>query len=208
MQIKADLLRINTAPVDSVGGAQPEPEERPAERVFLTDIPVKGNIPIAGIGLPTLGVLERGAFRAETTVGEFAEGCIRQCRYCRWFNRKRWIKNLMAWRGTAAGEAKLNELRAGLLETQNASVQDMHRDLDGEMSPDHALASLGLCEAYGDLFKDDFIVHPLGSCPDHDESGTALPMLFKPRAETQQEADEQRDAVLNAAKGPGPLIST
>ena len=37
MNIKDDKTKIDLSPVDAVGGAKPEPEERPAERVLTVD---------------------------------------------------------------------------------------------------------------------------------------------------------------------------
>ena len=210
MKISAEFLRIQAAEVDAVGGAKPEPEARPLERVQAGAIETNFND-----GRLTGGAL-RGATLIETTVGQFAQGIRRMCGSCRYMNRE-------AWRHMhAAIEAsedilvrdELNGLRAHFLTSADSTLSDLHEGADGDLDVEHAIGSMGLCEAYTGYLKcpagEEVIVHPAGVCPEKlgdlwpesPDANMALPMLYEPRSNAiQQAASAQYDRVMRAAKG-------
>lgn len=163
MNIKNDEIRISTINFNEKGDKL-EPEEQAAARIITADSPMMHGQGLSG---KVVGAIPTQII-ADTTAGEMAQTLRHQCRSCKHFDHENWVKilrtkNLSEIR---SDHEQLNNLRARLLQTQNASLTEMHTAVDGDIDIEHAMASLGLCRALTETLQDAVIVHPLGSCPD------------------------------------------
>lgn len=196
MDIKNDEIRISTVNFTKEGDKL-EPEEQAAARILTGTAPLThgttklaGNIPMQVIG--------------ETTVGDLARTFRRQCRTCKHFDHDNWVRILRtkALSEVRTDQEELNKLRAGLLQTQNASVHDMHLGQDGDIDIEHALASLGICRALTETLNDAIIVHPLSSCPDDVITPTSPDGFYQAKDDHQdKEAASAYDLILRKAMG-------
>ena len=204
MEIKGEKLEIFTGAVDSVGGARPEPEERPAARTIQTDVSV-GGLHVSdkdradGTSFKKL-VKDRvevgkqdGSIVGQTTVGEMAQNLATTCRFCAWWDNEKLARSFkrMAADPGPANLAKMNELRGLLL---NAGLTDV-AEIDAVIVRD-----MGECAAYSELFKDLILTHALARCPQQDGMGQPVPTCFKPRgAQARRDAAAVRDHLLTTA---------
>jgi len=206
MEIKGESLEIFTGHVDSVGGAQPEPEERPAARAIDMDVSV-GGLHVSdkdkadGTSFKKLMKdrqeigTQQGAVIGDTTAGELAANLATTCRFCAWWDNEKLARSFkrMAADPGPANLAKMNELRGLLL---NAGLTDV-REIDAVIVRD-----MGECSAYSELFKDLILTHALAKCPATDQMHQPVPMCFKPRgAQARRDAAAVRDHILKTAAG-------
>lgn len=200
MEIKDDRLLINTAPVDAVGGAKPEPEERPAIRQITMDVKAKTNI-----GQLPDEIKKRtmdGSINAQMTVAQFTERAT-MCAHCQHFDNALWTKILAKWSASTDPfeQAELDQARAAVAMGQvKGGIAGTNGDIDAALRP------MGICSAYSRLFREMgfdknqalTIVHPLGVCPGSMRDGTTLPKLFKKKKGVW---DKLRDTVLFKSAG-------
>lgn len=176
MDFKSDTLHVNTAPVDSVGGAKPEPEERPVDRVLTTNLPLTGT---AGWRGNDVG----GAVALESTVADAVSATSKMCYQCKHFKRAAWNEVRRRLQTDPILGRQINHLRANLM-------------MDGS-EPEEALNQMGACAAYTALFRMNgmsseealTIVHPQSHCPEtfppnddgsaNAHTGEALPVMFE-----------------------------
>jgi len=192
--IKDDKFVINTAPVDAVGGAKPEPEERPIVRVMDTEAKTGWGQSFdqsKGDPLPTGAGNMKAAITAESTVGHVATMGMKSCKDCVHWNPGRWKKTLNKWKNsTDPFEIAELEMARGMSTTGNImlSARGEFAKIDSNLEK-----SFGLCEAYTRYFKEELKMldgyvtwtHPDSQCPGTTKpnklnpKGTVLPELFK-----------------------------
>jgi len=206
MEIKGEKLEIYTGPVDAVGGAGPEAEERPAARTIHTEVSV-GSLHVSdkdkadGTSFKKLmrdrqevGTQD-GSIVGSTTAGELAENLATTCRFCAWWDNEKLARSFkrMAADPGPANLTKMNELRGLLL---NAGLTDV-AEIDEVIVRD-----MGECAAYSELFKDLILTHALARCPATDPMHQPVPQCFKHRgAQTRRDAAAVRDHILMSAAG-------
>lgn len=209
MEIKDDKLIINTEQVDSVGGAKPEPEERPATRKMGIGVALTGNREggLAGsvTGQGTKGVLA-GAITAETTVGQFTADA-KPCAGCVHFNKPKMREMLARWKQSTDPFDKweLDKLRR-----QNTSPARVQQMIANKEDPDQVLLDLGICTAWSHYYLDlkmspaqaTTITHPLSTCPKQDMGGLKHPGFYK--ANPDAEINKVRDDIMFKAAGKKP----
>ena len=193
--IKDDKFVINTAPVDSVGGAKPEPEERPIMRVMDTEAKT-------GLGSTFnqdeaslshgLGNM-KAQITAESTVGTVTRAGMESCKDCQHWDPAQWKKTLNKWRqSTDPFEMHELEMARGMANTGNVMLASRgdFTSIDSNLEK-----SFGLCRAYTRYFKEELRLldgnvtwtHPDAQCPGTTKpnkmnpKGTVLPKLFKPK---------------------------
>jgi hypothetical protein len=198
MKIKDDLLQV-TSGVDHADGTKGEPEEQIVRRVLLTD----ADATLAG---NTVGEIAASVV-VDSTVKDFVTAIVQNCASCKHFDHKAWKSYLArAIDPTAPMHLRegLNELRAGLMMTMNASVHAEHEDEDG-MNVEEALASMGFCHVLKEIVKDDVVVHPLSTCPAESRTATNPDGYFEPRDRSAEMAGERvYDSMMRRAQGKVP----
>lgn len=196
MKIKKDFIRIPGGQIDK-DGHQVEPEGMIAQRIIPTAGPVTGSV-----DGQTKGNL-RTEVVFEDSVLQFAQGIRRPCSTCKFYDMDSWRRNV---RDIETGDDPmrkhwLNQVRAALLSTQNANVQDMHTGQDGDFDTEHAIMMLGYCKVFTELYREPIITHPLGVCPDKGPQGESVPILYQPNTKEQErEGATAYDNILRAAQ--------
>lgn len=166
MEIKRDTLTVGGLIADERGD-KVEPEQQPVVRVL--DVATA----VSGTSGETLGALP-GRIQQIQSAGVFAQDLRSKCVNCTHFDRRGFAAVRRKLTSTLDGLRQLNELRASLLESGNATIADLHEAEDGDRDVEGALSMMGLCRALGELARDDVAVHPLANCPEGYD-------LFKPR---------------------------
>ena len=209
MNIKDDKTKIDLSPVDAVGGAKPEPEERPAERVLTVDrssidLKMSTGKPVDSKLIAPNGLIANTEVDYQSTAGQLARGFRSQCQYCVHFDHAAAQGLFHTWQQDLAGMQQLNDIRAAVLETQNAALIDRHAGLDGEIDPEHCLAQLGICRVLTEILNDPMIVHPMGACPEVLEDGTPFENQFQPRNRAAATTGAMLfDRIMTTAAGKG-----
>ncbi len=205
MKIRNDLLRVASG-MAHVDGTKAEPEEQPVERRLIVDSDTttadgqatKTNVPVHIV--------------SEMSAGVLAKKLSAPCSTCAYFDRKPWLKLLAITEadGTTAPlhvREQINEVRASLLMTNNASLNEMHTGSEGDMDVEHALHSMGFCRALTENNADheEVIVHPTGCCPAEVISESAPMGFYKVKDSiAKKEAVSAYDAVFRQAQGKLP----
>lgn len=202
MDIKAEEIHVAIEQVDAVGGARPEPEERPAEHRSLTDVDVAtGKI---GAGpLDRVGVQSNGATIVQAgTVQEIINAELHRCENCTLWDHVKWKREILplwtseAARGNALAQDNLNRLRAIFLMSSSEELITRHASLDDQtMDAEAAMASMGFCHAFSrpplGSPNDPTITHARTNCPTSGKptmgldgklhEGEIIPLQFKAR---------------------------
>lgn len=199
MNIRQDILKVQTSDRDA-DGKQIDPEEHTATRILLGGAPVvlKNNENAPPQGEIPLEI------SLETSVGQIAGTVRRMCRECVYHRQETWSKILSGAEKSTdlARRQAINDIRAALMMTQNASLSTVHEGMDGEMDVEHALKTLGICEALTTEKKELVVTHPLASCPDHTITPTAPKGYFRPRDErAKRDAASGYDTIIRQAQG-------
>jgi hypothetical protein len=164
MKIRNDLLKVYVGPAP--GGEKVEPEARPVQQ--HVDMPAQVTGSLNGQNL--------GQLRTEVVVeGSVAQAALSErwkCKNCVHWNRKEWLRLYRQLNDPTASKTArqyLNDLRGGLLMTQNAQLTEAHTGEDGEFDVEHALQVMGWCAVLNALWKRDLtnfiITHPQACCP-------------------------------------------
>lgn len=198
MKIRADLLKISSNGM-TADGVKAEPEQQQVQRVIQTDTPVNltgtektaGNIPAEIVTF--------------STAGEMAQTVSRQCGNCRHFDGEEFVRTIRLADSPAAPmeqRAAVNNIRAGLLQTQNARLGEMHSGQDGDMDVEQALNACGFCTALTEHYSEPVGVHPLSSCPSEVKTPAAPNGFYKPKNRSaMRQGAKNYDAVMNQAAG-------
>jgi hypothetical protein len=155
MNIKGDLLRIQSADYDLETGHKIELEEKPAERVLITDAQITGQ----------LDQQNHGSIRASVVLGgnvqQFAEGMRTMCATCKHVDHAAWTAYRRKMASSADGRALLLEMLSALDATGNAKVEWDKLSVEAEQ----ALLYMGICHPMTEIKNDPIIVHPESTCP-------------------------------------------
>lgn len=201
LAIKDDqLLIVPRTLAEPVGGARPEPEEMPAQRVLGVAHELYGNVDRKPLGE------QKVIITTEEPVRTFAQGVRSQCRDCKHFDNPDWMKLKRIWdfSGDPAKLRMLNNLRLTADSVRSDDVKDMHVGMDGGYDVEAALNSMGVCHAFTEINNEETIVHPLASCPEHLSSGQPAPMMFAPKdAATDRRINQTYDTIMGQAAGKG-----
>ena len=134
---------------------------------------------------------------------------------CKHYDNKgfiEWMRHADHPLAPADHRAAVNEIRSGLLMTQNAQVQEMHTGQDGDMDVEAALQMCGWCHALSKLCQDNVGVHAFATCPAtaRDLAGNEVAVItptqqmgfYQPRDRAAQKAGSSMyDKVLRIAEG-------
>lgn len=187
MEIKRDTLAVGGLIFDEYGN-KVEPEQQPVVRTLEARTIVDGT---SGEQLGTLP----GRVQSVQAAGVFAQDLRSKCVGCAHFDRRGFAVVRKKMAATLEGHRQLNELRASLLESGNADITNLHEAEDGDLDVEGALSMMGLCRAFGELLRDDIVVHPLANCPEGQN-------LFKPRDNAADKAGAAAyDHILRLAQG-------
>lgn len=199
MKIRRDLLRIGTGAV-MADGTKAEPEQQPVQRIIESS----AGATAGGAGVGQLPV----RFVSEMSAGELSAVASRTCQHCKHFDHKAFQRVLQVADSPASPFEKrqaVNEIRAALLMSDNANLNDSHSGLDGDFDVEAALNACGVCQALTALDNDLNVMHPTASCPAHVMSPTQPHGLFQPKDRAaKKEASRSYDQVLGQAQGKIP----
>lgn len=162
MKIKADLLRVKVRQFNDIN-EKVEPEQQTVQRVLQTDAEVSLNT----ARNKTVGLIN-SEIVYETTAGEMARAMRHPCFSCKNFNKRAWRELFVSMAADTAPMEKrqeLNNIRAALLTTKNAKLQDRHVSQEGDMDVEHAISQLGICMPLTEIHGEPVVVHPTGGCP-------------------------------------------
>ena len=199
MKINNDLLKIHSTAMDE-DGRRLEPEAQPAARVISTEIgaAMQSGQKVGGI---------RAEIIADTSVADLSAGIRRMCFGCKHFDNAAWQRSYKKLdRSTDMTKRQaINQIRAALLTTSNATLSDIHSDGEGDIDTESALAAMGKCQALSAQFDDDYIVHPLACCPDEVITAGSPQGFFEPRdRQMAKERNKAYDLLLRKAQGKTP----
>lgn len=198
--------KVNNAEVDAIGGAKPEPEERPLI-VEMKIAPGTGESAVAP-GEAELKLDAAKTVSIEMTVEERAMLLGKYCGNCVHFNHRGGQQQLerMSFRGTPAERAHLKSLFSELTEQQ--PVDQAGEDIvtaDEAFTPTYAekaMSRMGMCNAITSAVVEVTLTMPEGHCP-----APTIPEIMKDLwvAKSQDVARHvasQRDALYGAASTP------
>lgn len=200
-----EQISVDAFEVDSIGGAKPEPEERPAYVTTQFD-PATGDtatMPDAGEdgGTRPLILQQAPTVRTELTVDELSRQIGKTCRNCAHFNHalgQQLIENEMQngppevvdrWRNTIAEIAMWKPELAG---------EEFVLDPFAPLPAEREILRMGLCSAMSSPLPDDnTFVHVDLTCVALEATGEDL---FKPKSrEVERNIQAMRDRLLSAA---------
>jgi len=201
IRVDDEKVTIDTSPVDSVRGAQPEPEERPALHILETGVQTQLLNPSTGGVTSTGKELPAKVTRLET-VGQIAREHER-CGRCRHFDRAKWQRTLEHATQSVdmADQHGLNSLRA-IFGAPEMPLRPMRPE-----EVNTPLRPLGVCAAnYKFLLsagwpeQDAIIVcHPQSQCATRAANGLRLPRFFAPLKRGL--TDQFKSWLFNLARG-------
>lgn len=201
-RILKETVGVNTAEVDSVGGAKPEPEERPFfEKRVLEANKVMLSTGELYTGKPAVAYIE-------STVDREMKAFGKQCGNCKhfsWHKGQLEIARIQA-KGAPEDKKMLRELRAQLLET---GVVDAAGEFVGHTQVFHDetaefIGQMGACEAGTAASEGDVqLLHPgQNGCPMQFADGREWPWLYEPKDEMQAKRDALNyEALMGTASG-------
>lgn len=208
MKIKGDLLRISSG-ARTAKGDKLEAEEQVVRREVVTETEVRLGTGAAGklVGaIPYKVVTEHSAI-------EFAKSASSRCGNCRHFRNDLFIKDLRKADSPGSPIARrraVNQIRAALLQTQNATVADLTPGQDGDFDVESALQTLGYCTALYEFHKNlgmvdedaMTLVHPVSACPSDVRGPGHEDGFYEPANKlAEQAASSTYDAVMRQAQG-------
>lgn len=202
----AEVISVDVSEVDSIHGAKPEPEERPA---FVTDQidPNTGDQPLVD-GKARLQLAPNAlTVRTEHSVDELVALFGMTCRNCLHFHHELGQATILRLGyGTPEERQHIVDLVAELAMSDAGNMRG--RDLAGDeyvadgfapMGAELELQKYGLCCVLSDEQKDDILMHPDCLCPAKELVGHQTWDARTPEiARTVQMA---RDRLLNVAAG-------
>lgn len=194
--VESDTIEVAIGDRNPESGERVEPEEKPARRILG-----------GTIGTTTDHGESAGRMRArvilETTVSELAIGMRNSCFSCKHFDQHAWAVFMRKAWATKEGMQTLNNIRAALEVSENLALREQHQGMDGEMDLEHALSSLGICQALTEAHGEKpWIVYPGGSCPQTvPEKGTPFGNAYQPRdSAAEKQSSSAFDAIMRRAQ--------
>lgn len=190
-RILAETTVVDVAEVDAVGGAKPEPEERP----FHDARQVAPNKMQLSTG-ETVDALQQGVFITVTSTIENEMLCFgKTCAGCIHFNHRLGQAEFdrIKHQGSPEERQMVAELRAQVLDSgfvenlgDYTPVNDVFKDETLEF-----IGEMGMCVVLTSLKKDFVTVHPTQQCcPSKFADGTPIPFLYEPKDSAQERKDK------------------
>lgn len=165
-KIHNEQTLVNTVPVDSVGGAKPEPEERPLETHTRAEAVSPRPLQAHELAPQRLNIVVSEA------IGDAKERLGKQCGHCKHFNAEqgRYLLSRIVEadrRGDPQATDYLKMLRAHTLGEKGAAFDPEIYTSDPHAPDlvDKYIAELGFCRAYSELMRDVMLQHPTETCP-------------------------------------------
>ncbi len=198
LKIRADLLKISTNAI-TADGNKAEPELQQVQRVIDTQVPISPQ------GGAAIGSIPGQIVTAQVAAGEMAQTVSHLCGTCKWFDNDEFVKVIKEADSPLADMEQrraVNAIRAGLLDTNNGKLGEMHSGLDGDMDVEQALRACGFCKALTEHYKEPIGVHPLSRCPAEVRSATAPHGYYKAKNRSAlRVAGSNYDKVMQTAAG-------
>lgn len=199
MKIRADLLRVSTNGMNA-DGSKAEPEQQVVQRVIRTEAPLTDRLT-----QKTVGSIPAEIVASSGTAQVMAQAVSSLCGSCRHFDNEEFVKTIAAADHPLANMEQrqaVNAIRAGLLQTQNAKLGEMHSGLDGDMDVEQAVKACGFCTALTEHYNEPIGVHPLSTCPAEVRTKESPLGFFQPKDRSAARiAGKNYDAVMNQAAG-------
>ncbi len=190
-RILAETTAIDIAEVDAVGGAKPEPEERPMHDVRQ----LEPNRQTLSTGEQVSTMQQGMVVVVQSNVQAEMESFGKQCANCYHFNHRLGQQQLtdMQEFGSPEDKKMIAELRAQVLDSgfvenigEYTSVNDVFRDETMQF-----VREMGMCTALTSLKKEPVFIHPTQQCcPSKFADGTEIPFLYKPKDSDQEKRDK------------------
>lgn len=208
MRIKKDLLKISSGALN-VKGERLEPEEQVVRREVTVAIDAKHGQGKIGKHVGTI----QGSIVTDTTALETATAMRHLCGNCKFFRNDLWMRDLKKNDSPESPIEKrraVNQIRAALLQTQNMKMTEFSSSQDGDFEVEHAMRSLGYCQALFEFQKAQgknneeatTLVHPASSCPQDVKSEANPHGFFTPASkEAQRQSDANFDSIMQRAQG-------
>lgn len=198
-----EIITVDTSPKDSIGGAKPEPEERPVVTKFQVE---GGESIVPRPGMVALNLEQGVSASIESDVGEFQKNFERYCgpgpgrAGCKHFDLVAGQRELdhAAFNGTEEDKKLITSVYTDLAlagDTGNvyATQDDIFEPTEAEMR----MSQNGLCRKVTQLTGDITWTFPDCHCGGPD---IGLPDLWEPRdAAEARRVQEARDGLLRAA---------
>lgn len=206
MVVTSQAERVNVSEVDSIGGAKPEPEERPLN-VVMEIQPGTGAADTQPGGM-ILELDRAKTVNIEMTVEERAVLLGKYCKNCKFFNHALGQMALErdAFHGDEKARAHLRSLFAELTETEpHDQVGDDIVPADEIFASTHAereMARMGLCTAITSFVKEDSLVLPEGHCAGPSEIAIAKDLWEAKNSEVARHVAGLKDALFGVANSP------
>lgn len=209
MKIQGDMLKISSGALN-VKGEKLEPEEQIVRREVKVDAPVQHGV---GVGQgKTVGSIATSII-TDQSAGDQANAMRTLCGNCLHFRNDRWLIDLAKADHPGAPiehRRAVNKIRGALLQTANAKITNGSASAEGDLDVEHALRTLGYCQALFEFLKGagknneeaTTLVHPASTCP-ADVRGPANPDGFFQYAsgEAKKAANANYDRILQIAAG-------
>lgn len=188
-------LIIHNGPVDSVGGAKPEPEQRPVDHVvgLPTDVRTK-EIETGVTGQIQANIQSEVVFKSDA---ETMANAARMCGACIHFDPLG-FRELLPKLKAAGYTETLDKLRTMFIDTGAITIDDVMQN-----KADQAMMSVaGLCKAWAHTDPEGWVgVTRMGGCPDEIDGVSVAPLFSPIDAETERRINQYRDDLLFTAAG-------
>lgn len=164
-KIKSEQTLVNVVPVDSVGGAKPEPEERPLETHSVVENIETRAVPVHQYAPKNMTVV------VSEVIATATDRLGKQCGNCKNLNatagRAMMAEiRLAAARGDFDAASYIQRLRMWAIGERAVADPDIFSNNPQAEDPaDEYVKQLGLCTAYSALMKDISFMHPAETCP-------------------------------------------
>lgn len=194
LEATGEQITVNTAQVDSINGAKPEPEERPAEILTFLD-PKTGER--ANPGRSALVPETPHTIRQEVSVNDLSVMLGKVCRNCLHFNHP--LGQAMMQQEMSSGSPDRvdywRNVIAELAVRNGMEGDELVADVFAETPAEREVLKLGFCMALSE--KENTWTHPDGFCPSMEVCGMDL---FKPRtSEIERTIQQMRDKLYGVA---------
>lgn len=202
MKVLGEKAVVNVSEVDAVGGAKPEPEERPYHVITKTEQPTQKVVDQFGVE-HTVAVL-KAAYAIETyNVADVAEAVGKFCGNCKHFSKaygQREMARVDSPMGTPEEKRVLTELRFNVSTQVNGDMVPAAEIFD-DSATEGFMSEMGACFALGNMFGSTTWMHPSqNGCPKEGPDRAKLPFMYEPRDSHQEAIDKQvRDDFLFTA---------
>lgn len=175
--VKGEKHEVNIAPVDSVGGAKPEAEERPLESKFLVENLAVRN-PLGGSA--PLNVKEKIFVQSEaiaTAQHTFGTSCG-TCKHFNFEAGRAFMNDINRLAASGDMQARIFERNFKCFVIGDnpalAASSDVYAHPSAPDPVDLYIGEMGICHRYSEILNDAHFCHPTEGCPsESDRTGMA-----------------------------------